>query len=67
MNYNPNTATHLCETCKKYVGCDTCIDIDSGHFDEVLMERISDFDKDGNNPTLTTIVVECKGYEKEGA
>jgi len=66
MNANQNTATHLCETCKKRHGCDTCIDIDDGRFDEIIMERTSDFDKDGNNPTLTTIVTGCEGYEKEG-
>jgi len=66
MNANPYTATHLCETCKKSPGYGTCIDIDDGRFDEIIMDGTSGFDRDGNNPQITTIVTGCEEYEKEG-
>lgn len=65
MNANPAELTHLCETCKKCTGCDTGIEIDNGYFDEVLMDRVNDADRQTLNPTLTTVVVECNHYEKQ--
>ena len=66
MNTNPNTATHLCETCKSKDKCSLAGEIDNGYFDEVLMDRVNDNDREDKNPALTTMVIECKEYEKEG-
>ena len=57
---------HLCETCKHKDKCSLAGEIDNGYFDEVLMDRVNDNDREDKNPALTTMVVECKEYEKEG-
>lgn len=67
MNANPNTVTHLCETCRHRFplrdgGCNTCEEIDNGFFDEVLAGHKNE---DKFDVVMTAIVVECKRYEKE--